>query len=43
MEPVAIFLLLILLAFIVLFVTRPFFKRRRSEMQLRAATKFRPC
>jgi hypothetical protein len=29
MEPVALFLLLILLVLIVLFVTRPFFKRRR--------------
>ena len=29
MEPAAIFLLLIVLAFIVLFVTRPFFERRR--------------
>jgi hypothetical protein len=29
MEPVALFLLLILLGLIVLFVTRPFFKRRR--------------
>lgn len=29
MEPVAIFLLLIVLALIVIFVTRPFFKRRR--------------
>jgi hypothetical protein len=31
MEPVAIFLLLIVLAFIVLFVTRPFFERQRFQ------------
>jgi hypothetical protein len=31
MEPIAIFLLLIVLALIVLFVTRPFFERRRAR------------
>ncbi len=31
MEPAAIFLLLIVLAFVVLFVTRPFFERRRAR------------
>jgi hypothetical protein len=31
MEPVSLFLLLILLALIVVFVTRPFFKRRRVQ------------